>query len=71
MNIRNNIETTRVVNSKINLSILKSCPKQYTHKARGFSLLTLVCRQLSLQLILAAPSYPRPLKLQKGTTCVQ
>ena len=24
MNIRNNIETTRVVNSKINLSILKS-----------------------------------------------
>ena len=26
MNIRNNIETTRVVNSKINLSILKDAP---------------------------------------------
>ena len=28
MNIRNNIETTRVVNSKINLSILKDCRGQ-------------------------------------------
>ena len=30
MNIRNNIETTRVVNSKINLSILKDASGELT-----------------------------------------